>query len=61
MCLSCLSPCGEDQSDTMKNESCSASGFISYRKVARDFFFFLNANQVSLSLKTLKGSLLPKE
>lgn len=44
MCLSCLSPCGENQSDTMKNESCSASGFISYRKVARDFFFFfLNA------------------
>ena len=32
--------CGEDRSDTMKNESCSASGFASYRKSARDFFFF---------------------
>ena len=40
MCLSRLSPCGGDQRDTMKNESCSASGFVSYRKGARDFFFF---------------------
>ena len=46
--------CGEDQSDTMKNESCSASGFASYRKVARDFFFLKNTNQISLPLKTLQ-------
>ena len=52
MCLSRLSPCGGDQRDTMKNESCSASGFVSYRKGARDFFFFLkNTNQISLPLK----------
>lgn len=60
MCLSRLLPCGRDQTDTMKNESCSASGFVSYRKVARDFFFLRTQIRYHFRLKSSKGSLLPK-
>lgn len=38
-CPACSLACGEDQNDTIKNESSPASGFISYRKDTSDFFF----------------------
>lgn len=50
LCLSaCSLACGEDQNDTIKNESSPASGFISYRKDTSDFFFSSeNTNQSPL-------------
>jgi hypothetical protein len=47
-----------------KNESCPASGFTSYRKDVRDFFFFLKRGQKSVITSCLKpsdGSPLPEE
>lgn len=54
-CPACSLACGEDQNDTIKNESSPASGFISYRKDTSDFFFFSQRTQIShhFLLKTL--------